>query len=108
VHAYDYRCVDARHVEADVVLSLVPGRFAPISDLKPVLVRSTSADGRGIATERVTQHTNALVVRSLDPQIDGRSVGRTREEDFTAGSLDGCPEIVVNIGPTRDAVHLGV
>jgi hypothetical protein len=108
VHAHDDGRVDASDIETQRVLLCGPARLASIADLQPVLVEGPAADGRGVATERVAQDADALVVRSLDAKVDGSTVRGADEQDLTLGSLDRVMEKGMHVVPTDDAVNLGI
>jgi hypothetical protein len=108
VDADNDRGVDTRNVEPEPMLVLEPRRFAPVSNLEPMLVGRTALNRRRVASERIAEDADALVVRALDPEVDRGSIGRTHVEDLAACPLDGRSQEGVDISSPRDAVHLGV
>jgi hypothetical protein len=106
--ADDDRRVDSRDVETDAVLVFELAGLTSVANLETVLVGSASTNRRRVAAERIAEDADALVVRALDAEVDGRAVRRTHEQDLAAGALYRRAEERVDIRPPRGAVHLGI
>src|SRR5688500_8997333 len=96
------RGVDSRDVEPDAVLVVEPSGLAAVANLQSVLVGGASTNRRRVATERIAEDADALVVRALDPEVDGRAVRRTHEQHLAAGAFHCRAEVLVDIRPPRD------
>jgi len=108
VNPDDDRRVDPGDVLSERMVALHPGRLAAVADLNPVLIDRPSLDRGRVASKRIAENSESLIVRALDPQVPRGTIRFADIKEFGARPYNGVLEEGMNIASAGDSIDVCV